>query len=88
MEEKTKKTYCHVGHSVPGLFKGTRYNVGVGKLIESTELIQHKGILYITNQRIIFQAKEQGIEPSTQLGVWFDTHYPDAEMKRIYPKAK
>lgn len=62
LEEKTKKTYRHVGHSGPGLFKGTRYNVGMGKPIESTELIQHKGILYITNQRIIFQAKEQGFD--------------------------
>ena len=36
--------------------------MGVGKPIESIELIQHKGILYITNQRIIFQAKEQGFD--------------------------
>ncbi len=63
-EERIKKTYRHIGHSGPGLFKGTRYNVGEGKPIEKVEVIQHKGILYVTNQRIIFQAKDQGFDKS------------------------
>ncbi len=62
LEEKTVKQFRHVGHSGPGLFKGTRYNVGQGRAVEHTEFVQHKGILYVTNQRIIFQAKEWGFD--------------------------
>ena len=60
--EKTVKQYRHYGHSSPGLFKGTRWSSGQGKTIEHTELVQHRGILYITNQRIVFQAKEWGFD--------------------------
>lgn len=62
LEEKTVKQYRHVGHSGPGLLEGNRYNVGQAKPIEHKELVQHKGILYVTNQRIIFQAKEWGFD--------------------------
>lgn len=62
LEEKIIKEYRHVGHSAPGLFKGTRWSAGRGKTLERTELVQHRGILYITNQRIIFQAKEWGFD--------------------------
>ena len=62
LEEKTVKQYRHYGHSSPGLFKGTRWSSGQGKTIEHTELVQHRGILYITNQRIVFQAKEWGFD--------------------------
>lgn len=62
MEEKTVKQYQHVGHSSPGLFKGTRWSNGMGRTIEHKELVQHRGILYITNQRIVFQAKEWGFD--------------------------
>ncbi len=58
LEIKTKKTYAHIGRSSPGLLNGNRWNAGVAKPIESTELIQHRGILYVTNQRIVFQASE------------------------------
>jgi len=62
LEIKTNKVYRHVGHSGPGILKGNRYNVGVAKPIETQELIQHRGILYVTNQRIVFQASEWGFD--------------------------
>lgn len=62
LEIKTVKQYQHVGHSGPGLFKGSLYNVGVARPIERTELVQHRGILYVTNQRIVFQASEWGFD--------------------------
>ncbi len=58
LEIKTVKQYRHVGHSGPGIFKGNRYNVGVATPHEYERLVQHRGILYITNQRVIFQASE------------------------------
>ena len=62
LEIKTVKQYRHVGHSTPGLLKGNRWNVGMAKPIEHTELKQHRGILYVTNQRIVFQASEWGYD--------------------------
>ena len=62
LEEKRVKEAVHYGHSGPGLFKGTRYNVGRAKPVEHIEYVQHRGILYITNQRVIFQAKEWGFD--------------------------
>ena len=53
LEIKVVKQYRHVGHSTPGLLKGNRWNV---------ELVQHRGILYVTNQRIVFQASEKGFD--------------------------
>ena len=64
MEVKTTKTYEHIGLSTPGLFKGNRVNYGRGKPIERQENVFHAGVLYITNQRIIFQAKENGFDKS------------------------
>lgn len=62
LEIKTNKVYRHVGHSGPGILKGNRYNVGVAKPIETQEMVQHRGILYVTNQRIVFQASEWGFD--------------------------
>ena len=62
MEEKKVKEYRHSGFSAPGLFKGNRFNRGRGKTVEHTELVQQRGILYITNQRIVFQATEWGFD--------------------------
>lgn len=39
LEIKTVRQYGHVGRSTPGLLKGNRWNVGVAKPIESTELV-------------------------------------------------
>lgn len=60
--DKTKKIYQHNGGSAPGVFKGTRVSWGRGKAIEYTETQQIKGILYITNKRVILQAKTEGFE--------------------------
>ena len=38
------------------------WSTGRGKAVEHIELVQHRGILYITNQRIVFQAKEWGFD--------------------------
>lgn len=62
MEEKKVKEYRHSGFSTPGLFEGNRFSRGRGKTVEHLELVQHRGILYITNQRIVFQAKEWGFD--------------------------
>lgn len=62
LEKKTVKEYRHMGHSAPGLLKGTRWSAGHGRTVEHTELVHHPGILYITNQRIVFQAKERGFD--------------------------
>ena len=58
LETRSYKQYRHVGHSGPGLLKGNRYNVGVANAHEYQKYVQHRGILYVTNQRIIFQASE------------------------------
>lgn len=57
-----KKITKHVGHSSQGLFKGTRINTGFSKPIEYTENKQQKGILYITNKRVVFQATENAFD--------------------------
>ena len=59
--EKTTKTYRHVRTSAPGLFKGQRISFGQGKPIEHTETLEFRGILYITNKRVILQCKENCI---------------------------
>lgn len=57
-----KRIVRHVGHSSPGLFKGARINTGFSKPDEYTETKQQKGILYITNKRVIFQAGENAFD--------------------------
>ncbi len=57
-----KRMSRHVGHSAPGLFKGTRFHTGVSKPVEYEEIKQQKGILYITNKRVIFQAPENAFD--------------------------
>lgn len=58
----TKKMTKHFRHSSPGLFKGTRIGSGMSKPIEWEETKQQKGILFITNKRIIFQAPQNAFE--------------------------
>lgn len=62
LEQKVVKEYVHTGHNTPGLLNGNRWSTGRGKTIEHTKMIQHRGILYITNQRIVFQATEWGFD--------------------------
>lgn len=79
MEQKTVKEFRHVGGSTPGLFEGTRWSSGRGRTVEHTELVQHRGILYITNQRIVFQATEWGFDKTYRCdndNVSFDNSKP------------
>ena len=50
------------GYSAPGLFKGTRINFGGGTTDQVDNVTYHtlRGILYITNRRIIFQGEQEG----------------------------
>ncbi len=57
-----KRMNQHIGHSSPGFFKGTRIATGISKPIEYEEIKQQKGILYITNKRVIFQASENAFD--------------------------
>lgn len=57
-----KKMSRHIGHTSPGLFKGTRIGAGITKPIEYEEIKQQKGILYITNKRVIFQAPQNAFD--------------------------
>ena len=65
--DKTKKIYQHKGGSAPGLFKGTRITWGSGHPVEYTETQQIRGILYITNKRVILQAKTEGFDKHSRL---------------------
>ena len=52
------------GYSMPGLFKGTRINLGSGKT-DTVDDIQYdtiRGIIYITNRRIIFVGDQCGFD--------------------------
>lgn len=81
LEIKTIKHMRHVGHSGPGLLKGNRYNVGVAKPIETHEMVQHRGILYITNQRIVFQASEWGYDKSYKSLTAIETYVDACELQ-------
>ena len=66
MVEKKKKV-AHTqnrGVSIPGLFGETRYYRGgsTSTANEETEIEYHKGMLFITNKRIIFTSKNTGFD--------------------------
>ena len=52
------------GYSTPGLFKGTRVNFGGGTTdqVDNVTYQTLRGILYITNHRIIFQGEHEGFD--------------------------
>lgn len=52
------------GYSAPGLFKGTRVNYGGGTTdqVDNVTYQTMRGILYITNRRIIFQGDQEGFD--------------------------
>ena len=51
-------------YSMPGFFKGTRINMGGGHsdVVDNTQYEEIRGILYITNQRIIFVGESEGFD--------------------------
>ena len=67
LEQKVVKEFIgkSIGHSVPGLFKGSRWGSGVSWRKEIGEHEEHEsyfGMLYVTNKRTIFVEKEQGFD--------------------------
>ncbi len=56
------------GYSAPGLFKGTRVHFGNGESeeIENIKYETIKGVLYITNKRIIFVADHDGFNKKAE----------------------
>ena len=64
--EKTKKVVNSRNHGVstPGIFKGDRYHWGgtSSTVDEIMETEHHKGMLYVTNKRIIFRSKTTGFD--------------------------
>lgn len=67
MKKKTvRKRYVrrNSGYSAPGLFKGTRVNFGGGTTdqVDNVTYQTMRGILYITNRRIIFQGDQEGFD--------------------------
>lgn len=66
-EKKTvKKRYVrkNTGYSMPGFFKGTRVNLGGGQtdVVDNVQYETIRGILYITNKRIIFVGESSGFD--------------------------
>jgi hypothetical protein len=66
-EEKiVKKRYVrkNAGYSVPGIFKGTRVRLGGGQtdVVDTVQYNKIRGILYITNKRIIFVGESTGFD--------------------------
>lgn len=63
-KEKSVRTTKNYGVSMPGLIKGNRVYSGnsVSSLNIQSEMEYHKGMLYITNKRIIFTAKDIGFD--------------------------
>ena len=55
------------GYSMPGFFKGTRVysGGGISDTVENVSYDSIKGILYITNKRIIFVDDEMGFDKKT-----------------------
>lgn len=62
----TKKRYVrrNNGYSMPGIFKGTRVNMGGGRtdVEENVQYETYRGIIYLTNQRIIFVGDQIGFD--------------------------
>lgn len=52
----------NTGYSMPGLFKGTRVRFGNGRTdeVDNIQYEKNRGILYLTNQRLIFQGEFGG----------------------------
>lgn len=65
-KQTVRKRYVrrNAGYSVPGLFKGTRVNMGGGKtdVVDNVTYDTYRGILYITNRRIIFVGEQGGFD--------------------------
>lgn len=65
-KRKVNKRYVRRGnsYSMPGLFNGTRVKMGGGHtdVVDNVQYDTFRGILYITNQRIIFVSENEGFD--------------------------
>lgn len=65
-KKTTKKRYVrrNNGYSMPGLFKGTRIQMGGGytDVEDNVQYETYRGIIYLTNQRIIFVGDQMGFD--------------------------
>lgn len=59
-----KRVRRNYGYSTPGLFKGTRVHMGRGgtDIVDDVKYSTIKGLLYITNKRIIFVSQHDGFD--------------------------
>ena len=62
----TRKRYVrrNNGYSMPGLFNGTRINMGGGHtdVVDNVQYETYRGIIYLTNQRVIFVGDQNGFD--------------------------
>ena len=65
-KKKVQKRYVRRGngYSVPGLFKGTRAKTWGGHtdVVDNVQYETLRGVLYITNKRIIFVGESEGFD--------------------------
>lgn len=66
-EKKTvRKRYVrrNNGYSMPGIFNGTRFHIGRGNtdVVDNVQYDMIRGILYLTNKRIIFVGSNSGFD--------------------------
>ena len=65
-KKTTRKRYVrrNSGYCTPGLFKGTRVILGGGTTdqVDNVTYQTLRGVLYITNRRIIFQGEQEGFD--------------------------
>lgn len=57
-----KRINKNTGYSMPGLFKGTRVHFGGGnaEYVDDVKFSTIKGVLYLTNKRIVFVCEHDG----------------------------
>lgn len=62
-----KRVRKGTGYSMPGLFKGTRVHMGGGNTVTEDDIRYEtiKGILYVTNKRVIFVGGSDGFDKKT-----------------------
>lgn len=63
-----KRVRKGTGYSMPGLFKGTRVHMGGGNTVTEDDIRYEtiKGILYVTNKRVIFVGGSDGFDKKTE----------------------
>lgn len=85
LKDKVQKSYVNrnTGYSMPGLFKGTRIRFGGGKtnVKEDTITEQFRGILYITNMRVIFVSQKNGFEKKLSVLTAINTYTNAIELQ-------